>query len=286
MWDGFSPETAMAPWIDVLESMDACQFTGFKNQVGFDAVLEMDAAMEDPGEEAMKRLTARIQERQGEGGHRKVLGLAPGAKLTYPRGVAPYEMDYVGSGDQKKDWALAGWGVSKFMAGLSEDVNKASSYTARKNFFHKTVRPRLLLIDGYGTERMARRFDDGLVIYHDDPYADDPEEIRANLTLALQGKCVTVNEMRQQLLGLEPLEGGDVIFGSPTDTPILGPDAETGAEDMGKILETLQVAKQPPQPEGMPGMPGEPGGSPEGKTPQRNDAWPMNRLKPQANGTH
>ncbi len=272
MWDGFSPQTAMAPWIDVLESMDACQFAGFKNGVGFDATIELDAAMEDPEQATLKRLQERLKERSGEGHHKEPLVMAPGAKLTYPRGVAPYEMDYAGSGDQKKDWVLAGWGVSKFMAGLSEDVNKASSRTAVANFFRKVIRPRLLLIDGYATENLARELDDRLIVYHDDPTADDPEELRAQLTLEIQAKSVMINEIRTAF-GREPIEGGDVIIGTPTDTPLLGPDAAENADELGEILATLKEAQQPEQP-GMPGMPGMNGNG-------RSETGPTSRL-PQA----
>ncbi len=273
MWDGFSPQTAMAPWIDVLESMDACQFAGFKNGVGFDATIELDPTMEDPEQATLKRLQERLKERSGEGHHKEPLVMAPGAKLTYPRGIAPYEMDYAASGDQKKDWVLAGWGVSKFMAGLSEDVNKASSRVAVANFFRKVIRPRLLLIDGYATECLARRVDEKLIVYHDDPTADDPEETRANITLAIQAKAITINEVRTDLLGKEPIEGGDVIIGTPTDTPLLGPDAAENADELGEILATLKEAQQPEQP-GMPGMPGMNGNG-------RSETGPTNRL-PQA----
>ncbi len=249
LWDGFAPSSAMGAWIDVLESMDAAQWTSFKNQIAPDAVIEFDASVEDPEDPQINRLKARLAERhQGERNFKVPLILSPGAKLTYPRGVAPYEMDYANSGDQKRDWILAGSGISKFMAGISDDVNRATALAALANFVRKVIRPKLLLLDGVLTERLAKKLDDRLVVYHDDPTPDDPEELRARYLLGQQLRAVTPNEYRVNVLGLEPFpHGGDDPIGAATDVPLpLNTGDQGEADDLAAILGKLKEAEKPP----------------------------------------
>ncbi len=259
LWDGFSPLAASAAWVDVLESMDASQFTAFGNQINEAGVIEFDASTEDPDDPMIERLRSRLAQRnQGVRNAKAPVVLSPGAKLTYPRGATPVEMDYTASGDTKRDWVLAARGISKFMAGISDDVNRATALAAVANFIRKVIRPKLLLADGVLTERLARQFDDRLVVYHDDPTPDDPEELRARYQLGQTLRAVTPNEYRVNVLGLEPFaHGGDDPIGAPTDVPLpFATGEDSDAEAMSEVLAQLKEASQPAAPPG--GMNGAP----------------------------
>lgn len=257
LWDGFSPLQAMAPWIDVMESMDTCQWAAFKNQIGADAYVKLDPKVQDPNEESIKRLIGRLENRQrGEGNWRRPAVLSPGAELVYPKGTTPSEMDFVASGNTKRDWILSGWGVSKFMVGIQDDSNRAVALAAISNFIRKVIRPRLLLIDSVATERLAHRIDDNMVVFHDDPTPDDPEELRQQYQLGKELRAVTPNEYRVNVLGLEAWEhGGDDPIGAATDVPLpygTGEDADAAA--LAEAMAQIQEAKAPPPAPAMNGQ--------------------------------
>lgn len=211
-FDGYSPLAAGATWIDNSESIDRSQWAKFKNGVNSDIMIELDKSLEGVDEAGMERLAARIHEKYvGENATGKPLVMSPGAKAV-PLKTTPVEMDYIASGDQKRDWVLALFGVSKSLIGITEDANRASAEAAIANFVFREVGPDLMLLGQMVTEKLASRFDEKLVVYWPDLTPDDPEMALKKMTLGVQSLAVSRNELRE-FLDLEPQEGADSPYG-------------------------------------------------------------------------
>lgn len=210
--DGWSPMTAMAEWIDTAESMDASQWFSFKNGINPSLILELDAEkIQDPDQDTQERVRAKVREKyQGERRTGDPLVLPTGVTAK-PWSTSPKEMDYTTSGDQKRDWILAGFKTGKSIVGISEDVNFASAIAARANFILSTIKPKLTLLGQILTEKLASRFPGGrkLCVYWPDMTPDDPVQHLAENVAYLAAGVKTVNEVRSEI-GLEAYpHGGD-----------------------------------------------------------------------------
>jgi|GEM_PF-6220468 len=208
--DGLSPLQAAAEWIDTGESIDATRWHSFKNGIWPGMVLSLDPEIQDPDTGMIDEIYARLDARmRGEGKYDRPLILPSGVKAdSLTR--SPKEMDFQRSGDQVKDWIMAVHRVGKSIAGITEEVNYASMVAATANFMTRTIRPKLSYIGQVATEKLARRFDDKLVIYWKDLAPDDPAQKTADLNADYNMNALTENEVRAAR-GRAPREGGDKV---------------------------------------------------------------------------
>lgn len=241
-FDGWSPLSAGAEWVDIASSMDASRWASFKQGIWPGLILELAADMEDPDDATIARLYARLEQRfRGELNTDKPMILSPGAKVA-DRTRPPRDMEFVQGSDQMRDWVLALHRVSKTIAGITEEVNRASMETAAANFARWTIRPKVRLIDGIATEKLAKRFDEALVIYHEDPAAPDPAAETERITKLVGAGIMTPNEARAEL-GMPPLpEGGDEVQGKgqlqqPGEAPGKVPTAAENKPEESQVTE-------------------------------------------------
>lgn len=208
-FDGFAPTTAGALWIDTADAVDTARYSAMKQGIWPGVILSLMPEMADPDQSTLDRLRARFKELyQGADKAGKPLVLAPGMEVAQAT-RAPAEMDFVESSDQLRDLVLTLYRVSKVILGLTVETNRATMEAAIANFLRGCIRPRLRLIDGVLTEKLARRFDENLVVYHEDPTPDNPEHVLAKQELHLAVGVRTLNEVRAEE-GMEPYEhGGD-----------------------------------------------------------------------------
>lgn len=216
-FDGYSPLQAGAQWVDVARSIDVSRFAQFKNNGWPGMTVEMPPDMNDPSDEDLDRFRAKLfAVYAGERNSGKLLIVPPGIKMS-PQTRTAVEMDYVQSFDQSRDTELALHRVGKSIAGITEEVNRAGVTAARANFIYSTVRPLVMLIDGVITEKLANRFDERLLVYHDDKAPDDPQQKLQEWTAAADRGYCTPNEFRRAVLGLDGYEHGG-------DDPLVGAD--------------------------------------------------------------
>lgn len=208
--DGLSPLQAAAEWIDTGESIDASRWHSFKNGIWPGMVLSLDPEIQDPDTGMIDEIYARLDARmRGEGRYDRPLILPSGVKAdSLTR--SPKEMDFQRSGDQVKDWIMAIHRVGKSIAGITEEVNYASMVAATANFMTRTIRPKLSYIGQVATEKLARRFDEKLVIYWKDLAPDDPAQKTADLNADYNMNALTENEVRAAR-GRAPRDGGDKV---------------------------------------------------------------------------
>ncbi len=153
--------------------------------------------------------------------------------------VNPKDMDFSGLQTLTRDAILSIFGTPKPILGIVEDVNRANSESAEYIFARWTVKP---LLDGQQDDLnfsyLPMFGDDSLEISFDDPTPENRE-------LLLKGwreghnKWLTTNEIREQQ-GMEPLEGGDVIYIPYSQVPM----GEGGTlSDGGKAIQLIPRSK-------------------------------------------
>jgi HK97 family phage portal protein len=227
--DGWSPAQAGAPWFDVGQSMDISRLAAFKRGVVSSMILSLDPQFGNVKDADLDRIQARIDSRYaGESNFARAM-LLQGGIVPHQTTRTPQEMDFGVSGDQNRDWQLAVRRVSKFIAGISEDVNFASSVSALANFIRGTIKPKLMLAGQILTEQLAKEFDQRAICFWPDPTPNDPAQVNADILADFQTGAITPNEIRR-LRGREPYEfGGDDPFMPGNVAPVAWKTGATAA---------------------------------------------------------
>lgn len=203
-YDGYSPLTAGGPWVDVSDSIDRSRAARFGNSITPDWALILSDEYQDPSPEEMEALKSKLAMYMGEERTGLPFLVPPGMELSEV-GRGPTEMDYTASSEQARDMIGALYRVGKSIVGITEEVNRATAIAARENFRHMAVRPFLSQVDACLSEKLAKRFDASLVVYHQEVGEFDPEEGLKEVAAGVR----TPNEYRAEV-GLPPYEhGGD-----------------------------------------------------------------------------
>lgn len=290
-FDGFAATSAGAAWIDTANAVDTARYSAMKQGIWPGIILKLLPEMADPDDPTMARLRARFKELyQGADKSGKPLVLSPGMDVAGETRSAA-EMDFMGGSDQMRDLVLALYRTSKAVLGVTAEVNRASMDAAIAFWMRGCIKPDLRLIDGVLTEKLARRFDEDLVAYHDDPTPDDPAHKLAKQKQDLATGVRTLNEVRAED-GLEPYEHGG-------DNPLMPSSVREVPYGTGEVVD-----EGPPQPEPPPGMgdddpddpggeekPGKNGGGDDGASTGDKDALDRLRrrgvpIQPSTNGGH
>ncbi len=234
-YDGYSPLTALRLHMDELEMIDRSRFYSMRSSINPNAVLQMEGleAAEPLPEHEVERIREQFEEdHQGPDKHGTLLVSTPGSRLE-PWGAAPKDMEYQSGWDQLTAFVLAGFGITKPAAGITEDSAYATLFATLKQLNVLTLDPKCRRIANQLTRRLAPYFNDGddLVIEIETQRIDDHEIEFQRWDKLAQHKCVTVNEFRRAM------------------------DVDETEEEWGEE----RIGDQPQQ-EGMPGMPG--GGDP------------------------
>ena len=149
-----------------------------------------------------------------------------------------------------RDKMLSSHDISPTKIGLTEHVNRSNSEVADMGFFNEAIKPRAMLITEFFTP-LAHSYDENLDFEFDYPHFQDRAQDIQERTSNLAQGATTRNEERVKM-GLEPVDGGDVILVSPMLVPldsVANPPKE----------EPLPQGKQPPEdgkepPEGAQGL--------------------------------
>lgn len=242
--DGYSPLSAVAPWIDCSSSIDMSRVFAFRNNSMPGVVVTFDKDMNDPGPEEIERIKVRIeQEWQGVRNNKRPVVLTPGAVLAPFQQNTAVEMEYHQSADQMASNILSAFGVGKSLVGITELTTYANADAASLNFYRSRMKPRMALIGQILSPWSQEAFDDKtLHTFWPDPTPEDPELKLRMEDQDLRTGVRTINEVREER-GYEPYEYGG-------DNPLLPMGLheiawKTGQED--PIMQQIeQQAQQPP----------------------------------------
>ena len=223
-FSGIGVVQAAADYIDNDNYMQEFNRKFFKNGARPAGFLETDFVA-DTQLESLKIGFAAMHE--GIDNMNGIAVLPKGVKWTGVGG-SPKEMDFDKSSLNSRDRILAMFGVGKTILGTAEsDTNRATAETADYVFSKRVVKPRMTLICSFLNERLVSRYGDDLYITFIDPTPED----RAARTTEMQATVasqpiLTVNEARDEFMGLGPVDGGDVLMSPTAMAPTGEPEAE------------------------------------------------------------
>jgi HK97 family phage portal protein len=242
--DGYSALQAGSDTIDAFESVQRSRFWSFKNGASPWGAIEFDKDV-SPSPEDIDRWHSKFRARYaGETNAGLPMVMGPGMRFN-PLVIAPTEMAYVESADQLRDWILSLFSVPKGVVGIEPGGDNLSKYADHAQFGRYCINPLLALLGQVLTEFLARRWDDSLRVWWNDSVPDDPAEARANVTLAAANGAIAPNEIRSQLLHLDPYpHGGDdpLVPQNLAEVPYVSGDTD------GSLMAAALQAHRPPPP--------------------------------------
>jgi phage portal protein BeeE len=223
-YDGFSPQTALALYIDELTSIDRSRWYKMRRDLNPSAVLQGEASegMEPLPDDEMDRIHAEWQnEKMGPENAGKLIISTPGFKLE-EWGKSAKEMDYAAGWEQLTSITTAGFGMTKPVAGMVDDQSYSTLFASLKQVSLLTLQPDCNRIAGQLTRQIGPFFGDDLICEIKCPRIDDHEITFSKIDKGIAAKCVTKNEVRKMLdLPITTEPWGDEFAG-----------AEQGAENM------------------------------------------------------
>jgi phage portal protein BeeE len=207
--DGSSVLQAISEEVDSFESVLRCLFMQFKNGIFPQGAIELDPERytTDPDDDQIQRVQAQIETRlRAEGNSGRPIVLNPGMRLR-PLSLAPREMAYPMTIDKLRDYILAGYHVPKEIAGIQDAGSEISMHGPMIQFCSFGIAPRLRCKSAAFTHGLARRFDESLRWWWDDPTPSVPEQINRNIDTDAKWGAITANEIRA-LRGRQPYRIG------------------------------------------------------------------------------
>lgn len=255
---GWSPLAANAEWVDAAEAIDSDRWYSFEGGMWPGFVIKLDPNIygrQGPTREQRLGMYADLDERlRGKEKAGRPIMLSPGMEPTQTTRT-PVEMAYVDSSAQMRDWVLAIHRVSKTVAGLSDDVNRASMAASLANFITGTCAPKYTLIGQVATEELAREFADDLVVYWPSEAPDDPEQVNADIQVDLAAGAITPNEIRTKR-GREPYEfgGDDPVMPQTVSVVPWGTGEQAPGDEMAEELsrDRMEAEAEATKPEPQP----------------------------------
>ncbi len=225
-YDGYSPLSADAVQLDILEMIDLSRWSAFHQGVTPSAVLEVDPVKGANIKQAdLNALQARLDEKYaGSANYGKLMVLLGGMALK-PWGVAAGEIGFENGWAQIRDFVLSLLGVPKGVVGITEATNYSTLYAALKTFYLLTLRPECQVLGAHLTKFLAWRFHRSLRIDFELPALDDPQLLETQLANDLRARARTRNEWRA-LRNLPPLPGdvGEELVGYSEERINANPD--------------------------------------------------------------
>ena len=243
--DPCSPIQSQAYAIDVDHYIEVYERDFFKNSARPDFYIRFKDAMDD---DDIERIREQWNKKfKGEGKYHELAILDSDGEIgtLNPKNE---DLALMFLANWAADKIMASFGVPPGKVGLVKDVNKANAEGIDITFNAECIRPRLSLIDEVFTRGICQRFDERLLIKHDNPVPRDRkldiEEIKTKVGVPTW----TINEGREAE-GKKPVDGGDKIYmqvqymplGTSYEPPEVTPPEKPEEEEEGVNEEKKQV---------------------------------------------
>jgi len=237
-YEGVGPVQNVAEWIDLDNYAMEFNRRFFVNGARPAGFLISDTVVNEAQIENIKISFADVH--GGIDNMNRIAVLPKGLKWQ-ASGTSPKDMDFSNLSDNTRDRILSAFGVSKTILGTAEsDTNRATAETADYVFSKRVVRPRMQLICDFLNQRLVGRYGDDLYITFIDPVPEDRAARVTEMQAAIGSQPVlTVDEARDEYMGLGPVDGGDKL---------MVPNTVTAAGEKPPAPEPAPAAgKKPPQ---------------------------------------
>ena len=224
-YDGYSPLTALKLHIDEIEAMDRSRWYTMNRLINPSAILnfrEMEG-MEPLPEAEIERIRSEFEaDFQGPANSGRLLVAAPGSDLQIQQ-ARLHDLEFKDGWEQLVSFVLgAGFGISRPAAGMIDTASYSTLFATLKQMHLVTLDPQCKRIGRYLTRHLAPFFGDDLIVEIKAPRIDDHDLRNAVLTLLMQAKALTKNEMRQEVdYPLTQEQWGDEIAGTESQQGML-----------------------------------------------------------------
>ncbi len=208
-WRGLGVIEAASKTIDILNMSEQYNLNFFKNSAIPYTILYTDQKL---NQETLDRLKNNWSSNyKGINNNYKTAVLEAGLKVERLQSSAK-DMDFLEQQRFMRDKLMAMFKTTKIALGIVEDVNRANAEASEYVFMKNCVKPKMQALVDQLNEFLVPLFDEKgeLFLDFDDPVPQNRTEIVNEYSIAVD-KWMTKNEVRE-LEGLEPLEGGDVIY--------------------------------------------------------------------------
>lgn len=193
---GFSPSTAGGPWIDSGEAIEESRYHAFRNSISPSLWLKIMDKSVKPNDPIIDKIKERWMQRAvGIKKTREPQVLPPDIEVDDTGNYQPRELDFESSEPQVRDAILALRGVNKFIAGFTEDMNRAQVETAMVHFCEMVINPTLKMVAGALQERLAPRYDDRIRIWFPDCSPENRGQVLEEMKFRWTAGALTPNEI-------------------------------------------------------------------------------------------
>lgn len=223
---GSSVIEAAATTIETERESAAWNKNFFKNGASPGTVAETDKGL---GQDQVDRLAEQWNDKhQGVDNAHKLMVLEGGLKI-HPYTSTQKDMDFLKGRQFNRDYILAMYHTSRALLGIVEGDGRSNMEVIEANQAKRVTRPLMQRLAGGIQHKLAGDYDAKLVIGFTDPVPEDKEFKLKEDTQSIN-TYRTINEVREER-GLDPIEGGDVIYQQTSLQPLGTPQAEPAAPD-------------------------------------------------------
>ncbi len=219
-YEGYSPLTGLNLHIDAIEMIDASRQSSMRRAINPSAVVnmkEMEGQQPLPATE-IDRIIAEFEAAFMGPQNQGHLMIAPPGGEIVPWGTAPIEMGYREGWDQLSSFIFGGLGITKPVAGMSEDSSYSTLYASLKQFYFQELEPGLDAVAADLTRHLATYFGDDLILEIKGKQINDHDIAFSKIEKGMSAKCITKNQVLKLLdLPVTTEEWGEEIAG--TDSP-------------------------------------------------------------------
>jgi len=195
----------------------AQQITAFyKNGAMFSNVFETEQILT---QKQYDQVALQLQQYQGAKNAGQKFILHSGLKMAKPLTSTARDAMIDEIERMARDKMLSAHDMSAGKIGLTEHQNRSNLEVVDMGFFNEAIKPRAMLITEYFDQYLVHQYDPALDFEFDYPHFQDRDMDIKERTANLAAGVTTRNEERDKM-GLEPVDGGDVILVSPMNVPL------------------------------------------------------------------
>jgi len=194
--DGYAKTTMGAFWIDTDDSIAQSQRSMMTNGVWPSFWIELGEGMEDPTDDMIDRMKAKLLSRLGGENRFGAPFIAPPGSVPHPLVFPPNAMAFGESGDQSRNRIISLMGLNLPIMGLSENQTFGSVLASLMSVSCHTLKPYLTSVGQTKTKFLASKFGSNLRIWYDDPTPVDPDQLNNDLETDAKNGWIVPNEAR------------------------------------------------------------------------------------------
>ncbi len=241
--EGIGTVQSIAQWIDADNYATEFNRRFFLNGARLGGLLESKSSLTPAQLDYLKKSFEDVF--KGVDNAYKIAALPKGTKYQ-ETGATAKDMDFMEGQRMMRDKILAGFRVPKSVLGSSEqETNRATAETANYVFALRTIKPKLRLIASYLNEFLVPRYGSDLYLEFENIVPEDRDlKIREMQASVGSQPVISVNEAREEYLGLGPVENGEDVMTDFSKIPLGAPvksAARPSMKSSGKPAKTAHA---------------------------------------------